>query len=502
MTITRDYKNVIFYILTALIIFYGIFLRIKVYLASTPFWYDEALLGISFYKINFIDIFKGISDYTKIPPLWGLSIKLIIQIFGYSAQSLRLMPFLASIISLFSFFILLKNTFKNNLAILTGLIIFAVNYRLLYYCAEFRPYASDVLVCILLLLSYKYISFKNLPPPRAFLYTAISIILILFSFPSIIVIPAMIITKCIEEKHFNHKCLLIFFGIFITCIYLYFIDRNCYQFMNYYWNHIEIAFWDFSITSLNNLFSNLYKYIFDLNRESIIQYFDMALCTLGFVLFIKNKQQEGYLILFIFLTALLASLLKIFPFGYRHGLYLIPIVILLLIRIIDIKQKSIILLILLFTILALTNSYKRISFNNNIEYYMNNNSNSNINVKYKNLKFIRKIIKESKDENYIIVQEDPYAILKFYHNIEIPEKKIKYYITPYLYKDKIEIINKYFINTLNEISDAEKFYIIGLYNTSSDPVEPDFIESELKSRNYKYKKDKGINFYTYSVYKE
>ena len=95
--------NIIFYILSGLIIILGIYTRTKAFMTNLPFTHDEASLGYLFFNLKFPDFFKSIDDYLKIPPLWGICNKIILNSFGYSFITFRFIAYFSSIISCFLF---------------------------------------------------------------------------------------------------------------------------------------------------------------------------------------------------------------------------------------------------------------------------------------------------------------------------------------------------------------------------------------------------------------
>ena len=213
--------NITFIILAAFLIFAAIFVRTKLFLTNIPFDFDESMLSLSFFKTKLLGFFHAIGYAVKVPPLWSILTQIGVKCFGLSYMNFRLVSYVSSIISIFAFFILLKNIFNNKLAILLGLTLFAVNFPLIYYSNDFRPYSSDVLVSVLFILSYKYISLKDLTAKKCILYTVASVLFILFSFPAILIIPSIILAKCIEEKKFNFKTLFIIAGVLAALLYLY-----------------------------------------------------------------------------------------------------------------------------------------------------------------------------------------------------------------------------------------------------------------------------------------
>ncbi len=506
----KNYKNVCFNILLFLLIGLGIYLRASLYFMQIPFWYDERILGVHFFDNNIFKFFFSISDLVKIPPLWGIVNHIFLSIFGHSFLAFRFIPLISGIFSIIAFSLLLKTVFKDKIAILTGLLLFSTNPWLIYYSCEFRPYSSDVLICILLLLSFKFLSFKNISFRKTILYTLISGIIILFSFPAIFIIPALILTKCIEEKHFNPKILLIFFGICTVCLYLYMIDNNCYSFMKNFWQSELIGFLKPSFNSFNSLINCLVNYIFwvDLNQNHFfIKYFALA----GLLFFFLNKQKEAFILFFIILFALSASFLKIYPFGYRVSLYLIPIFLILIAKVIDfypppphysnkngilITLKSVLISIL---ILYLTQFNTILETIEGIRYSM-----EFLPLRFATYEYSKNILREIENQDIIILPVSMESSIRFYNKFFKENKEIeliKYNnLTENLGEAERELIN----TNLNKFDHSSNIWILGKYQTDWDISADNFniVEDELKKHNLKYTKDIDKLFYSFKVDKE
>ncbi len=399
--------------------------------------------------------------------------------------------------------------FKDKIAILTGLFLFACSPWLIYYSNDFRPYSSDVLICILLLLSFKFLSFKNISFRKTILYTLFSGIIILFSFPAIFIIPALILTKCIEEKHFNPKILLIFFGICSVCLYLYLIDKNCYDFMNYFWNNLLVGFWGPSFSSFNLLINDFFSYIFNENLNSthiFIKYFALA----GLLFFFLNKQKEAFILFFIILFALSASLLKIYPFGYRVSLYLIPIFLILIAKVIDfypppphysnkngilITLKSVLISIL---ILYFTNFHTNPQAIERIRDTM-----EPLPLRYNTYEYSKNILGKINNKDIIILPVTMSVSISFYNEFFKENKKIKLIDYNNLAENLGEAERKLINTNLNKFDHSNNIWILGKYEACWDISADNFniVEDELKKHNLKYTKDIDKLFYSFKVEK-
>ncbi len=498
-----EYSSILFILLLCLIICIGIFLRAELYIADIPFWFDEQLLGMLFYDKNIFGFFKSIDTAVKIPPLWGVLEFCFLEVFGYTFRVFRFIPFISSIISLFLFYILLKDFSKSKTAVLAGLLMFAVNSRLIYYSAEFRQYSSDVLNCLILLCLYKYISFKNIALLKSVIYSLISCIFVLISFPSVFIIPAVIFAKSIEEKYFNPKVLWIFSGIILCCIYLYLIDPECYKYMYSYWGgEREIAFWSLSFSSFLYIIEKFFSYIFPLNNGTL---FIKLLFLSGLILLFKENHKDKFLFLFIFAISLFASLIRIYPFSTRHSLYLIPAVIMMIIKIIDFPAvqcskkicravmffKSV---ICVFIILFIINIHHLDAQLKNMDTFFQSRQER---LDIKNL--LGDVIDKCSEKDLFIVPGDIGVYLCFYNLYYKKNKIINIHEYPVVKKDKLPLLNDMATEHLDNNKDYEKLWFLGSFKLYTVSPEISFIETELKKRNLKYKLIEKLNIYLLEV---
>ncbi len=319
--------NIIYILFVLLIIFFGIFVRTKVYLLNAPFWVDECMMSHSFIDRNIWGIFNPLDCGQKSPPLFLFCTFIIVKLFGFNEYSFRLIPFLSSISSLIAFYFLLKQFLKNKFCILLGLYLFAISVQSIYYAAEFKSYSLDILVCIILLLSYKYIHLKNLSFKKTILYTFISVIFVLFSYTAGIIIPAMLAAKCIEEKKISVNAVLILLGIIGIYIHFRLSDIYTNNFMKSFW------FNDFFICSrIINSFSFLFN-----NYTFYFKICFPILFCIGFYTLYKEKNNYLFLFSFLFIIPVITSLIKMYPFENRLVLYMLPILIILIVKSLESK---------------------------------------------------------------------------------------------------------------------------------------------------------------------
>ncbi len=128
----------------------GIVARSVRYFLRFPLWDDECFLCFNFIERDYSGLMQAL-DYHQVAPilfLWGE--RAMVQLFGYNELSLRLIPFMGSIASLFMFRYL-ASQFMKGTALILSMAVFAVSYPGIRYAAEAKPYGTDLFVGITLM---------------------------------------------------------------------------------------------------------------------------------------------------------------------------------------------------------------------------------------------------------------------------------------------------------------------------------------------------------------
>lgn len=333
-------KNRLYNITIVLILILGIFLRTKAYLFIRPLWHDETALAYNILRRNIFGFFTPLDFLQKAPPLFMSGVKLVTTILSPAELQLRLIPFLSSIGSVIIFYLLSNKILLKKGSILIANLLFAINYYLIYYAQEFKQYSTDVFLILLSLLLFEKIDLKQLSYKKIFLYSLISIILILFSFPMLFAILAFITINLIKaDKEIVKKLTLYAVPIGIVSLIYYTLmllpTRNMeLEFFNYYWND---GFIKPNIISIFSLIKKNMSYYFHPNDSAWI----LTLPALiGIYALIKESKKIHYFIFLIFSFAILASMLHLYPIKERIALYLLPIILLLIAKPIDLFSRD------------------------------------------------------------------------------------------------------------------------------------------------------------------
>jgi hypothetical protein len=128
----------------------GVVLRLVRYAMNFPLWGDESFVAVNFIAHGYRDLLSPL-DYGQICPLLFLWIeRWVVVHLGFSEWTLRLYPLACGVSSVF-LFRHVAGRVVGGLPLLLAVAIFAVSFHPIRHAAEVKPYASDLLVALVLL---------------------------------------------------------------------------------------------------------------------------------------------------------------------------------------------------------------------------------------------------------------------------------------------------------------------------------------------------------------
>ena len=311
------------------ILLYGIIARIVPYLHNRSLWLDEANLANGIIESSFSQL-MGVLPYAQAAPIGFLWLeKIVFYIFGGSEFSLRLIPLLTSIASLFLFYAFAKKLFQNNF-IHFALAFFAFCPALVYYASEVKQYGFDVFVTLIMMnLSLPLLnsptSKKNIS-----IVAITGAILIWFSQPIIFILAGLgiaIFVQQIKQKRLHWPILfsialswLISFGIyFFGFLKLTIYADHLHNFHKDYF--MPFAFWKVESWKW---YYNTSVGVFQNPGGILFKYIAAPIALIG-ILFGFKKQK--IILLFLLLPiafTLIASGLHLYSMLYRLILFFVP----------------------------------------------------------------------------------------------------------------------------------------------------------------------------------
>lgn len=327
-------KSKIFKILLILVFAAAVYLRVDAYLINNSFFTDEILLAANIFERDGWGFLYPLNYHQSAPIGFMILSKIFVTKTGISELYFRFIPFISSILSVVFFYLLSKVVFKNKYCTLLSLLVFGLSYQLIFYSQVFKQYSVDVMIAVLFL----YLAFKiydKIKDYRGSLAVGfVSFLVLCFSFPMFIIVPAFYTAWFITGKGYRIKiinslpCLLVG-GVFFIRFYSKYVKTSAYL-INYWHKGFELFKPEIYKINFDFLF---YDYAFGLML--------IVLSVCGFYfLFKRNKFYFWTLFLAVFYT-MLAALFKFYPFERRLILFLLPILIIVSIYPLDNLKKNI-----------------------------------------------------------------------------------------------------------------------------------------------------------------
>jgi hypothetical protein len=175
-----------------LVVATGIVLRVAQFLSGRSLWHDEALLALNLIERPFSDLIGRLHFGQAAPVPFLAGTWLVSWAGGDSEPVLRLIPLVAGIVATVLFAVLARKLLGTWTAVVATVAFVAAD-ALVYYASELKPYSTDVLVTVALLLLAAATVADEPSPRRSILYGVVGVAAILWSFPSVFVAGAIVV---------------------------------------------------------------------------------------------------------------------------------------------------------------------------------------------------------------------------------------------------------------------------------------------------------------------
>ena len=330
------FLKIVYFCIVCLIIGMGVFFRSFFYYPfHRDFWADEMRLANNLFEKGYWGLFSNLIEDQASPPFFLIISKAILNLGLDLELSLRFLPFVCAILSIFLFYKLAEKVLTSKTAVLTALILFCLNYRLIYFAQEFKQYSLDVFFFIGILLTSFYIRLQK-DSTKKLIFWGIGLgISMYFSYTACIAIGVLgvflFFDNILKNKEQNLKNIIqkmcyLFFPVIFLFIPLFFSQYYLHKnlFLKTFWNA------GFLNADLSNLTLILKAFFFEFFQESAL--FFRYIFLFGFLSCILLKK---WILLLPILGALILSYLGLYPLEKRVALYLLPIIILIMVCSID-----------------------------------------------------------------------------------------------------------------------------------------------------------------------
>ena len=319
-------KTLLYYLIIFVIFLIAVYIRVLYFSYARPFWNDESALALNVIGRDFFELFLPLDFEQTAPPLFLCVSKFFLHYIKQAELALRLFPLICSIISIPVFFLLCKQFCKSKIANIFALILFCFNYWIVYYSQEFKQYSSDILIFMLILLSYFYFDFKSAKKLKLIAFGTLLGLILWFSYTAVFAVLAFAIALIINN--FNDlkniwKNYVFCFAPFNIFLLLFFISKQ--NLNNSFYLHIfwQDGFLNWNLSNLFKLINNNIHFYFTSFANNLVIYI-LLVIGCGVLLFnLKNKRYQ--LLMLCIMFPFLFSYIHIYPLYNRVSLYLLPL---------------------------------------------------------------------------------------------------------------------------------------------------------------------------------
>lgn len=243
MCFLRQNKYIISVVLITLL---AIIYRFAAYICNAPFGGDEANLVIPLIQHSYKNILFVYDELGELaPPLFFFAEKIITNIFGISEYSVRIIPFVSSVISCVLYYFFCERLLNRGGSKLFALLMFSLSSPLIFFAGFYKPYSSEVAVSMIALyiLCFK-VDFKDKSPRFYFAVSLFCLLCFLASYQSVFIIYScltiLLLHNFLFEKNMqtlkNILRLTAFNSIYLLLYYHFFLYKMRTQIhLNYLW---------------------------------------------------------------------------------------------------------------------------------------------------------------------------------------------------------------------------------------------------------------------------
>ncbi|MFC1766304.1 hypothetical protein ACFL6U_30035 [Planctomycetota bacterium] len=309
------------------------------YVLRFPLWDDESFLCISFYRCGFGELLEPLVRHQVAPFLFLWLEKAMVVLFGFNELSLRLVPFLVSIASVFLFAQLVRRLLAGPTRIFC-MAWFAVSYPGIRYAAEAKQYGTDMFASLVLIVLI--VEWLRRPGHLKWLIAAIlwCPVAICLSLPAVFTAASMsllvLIAMIRAPQTRRWGTWLTFNLVFVggmAVVYVVSIRPQMQAelgFMGEYWDSSFVPFhslWALARWLVETHTGILFAHpMGDNNYGSSLT---TILCVVGIVFFLRQKRVLSALLLLLPLAMhLTAAALRKYPYGghFKFSMYIAPMI--------------------------------------------------------------------------------------------------------------------------------------------------------------------------------
>ena len=308
---------------------WGLALRLVLYFQNRSFWGDEAVLGTYATPWPSAGLLAPAEHGHAVPLGFLTLVKGATLLAGPDERGLRLVPLLAGLGALL-LFPRLARRYLCPLGATIALAIFALSDPLIYYASEFKPYSLDVFVTVVLLLLLPRLLSQ---PGRGGLAgaAALGVLVVWLSYPAAFVLAGVGLSfggPALWRRDWPAVGRLGLVGAAwgLSCVGIWLLTARTltrYAYLQTYWAE---TFVPLPPTSLREVYWYLERLfvIFDLPLGLYARGLALLAASVGLLVWWRRGDRTAAILLSPLLVTVLASGLRLYPFGGRLLLFAVP----------------------------------------------------------------------------------------------------------------------------------------------------------------------------------
>ena len=311
------------------LIFMGFLVRLVQYLSNRSLWSDEVNLALNIIDRSYLELTQTL-DYNQAAPLGFLWLeKLATQILGNSEYALRLLPFVAGIISLDVFY-RLSRLYSSSLGGVIAIALFACGRYTIYFATELKPYSSDVAIALILFWLLSKLHHRMLGVREIIGLAAVGSLALWLSYPSVFMLTGLEAWNLFTASSKDwYRIIVNRIGIYVTWIInfgvFYFVtiaDTLTNEELTSSWS----SRYPDSFGDLLWLFDTLGRFFYrPMGFSGIADGIGIFAFIVGCVAWYRRERRIFLALIAPFAVTMVAAYLHQYPFRDRLVLFLVPL---------------------------------------------------------------------------------------------------------------------------------------------------------------------------------
>jgi hypothetical protein len=317
-------------IAAALVIFFGVLLRVRQLTINLSLWLDESMLALNIVNRSFAGLAQPLDSDQGAPLGFLWTVKAFELVLGNREISLRLFTFLMACLSLVILWLVARQLIKP-LGGIFALLILASSRYLVSYGVQVKQYAVDVTITLLLYLLGLWILQKSATKRDYFILAILGGLSIWMSHPAVFTLAGIGLTLIIStalkknwKSAVSYSLASAFWALNFGVLYLIqyrALGANSYLtgFWTEYFMPVNISAPLWAFDRLGGLFYNPGGL-----STAVPAALLMILFLAGAISFFQRDQRWVWMFALSLVFTLAASSLSKYPFGGRMGMFAVP----------------------------------------------------------------------------------------------------------------------------------------------------------------------------------